>query len=405
MIYPRIDLSIGKSCLLNEIFTFFFCKNYLFYEEKIKELIETCDSNDSGFYSSCFLSVRTAFDCILSALNLPEGSEVLMSAINIQDMANIVEKHGLKVIPVDINKEINTLSPSLEDLKQKFSQKSKLFVIADLFGFQVDLEPYRDFCKENSLILIKDKSQGFCGFHENFKEKDTKDIADIVMYSFGPIKSNTALGGSIILFKDYEIFKKTIQIENSFSRLPETWFFKRLVKYLFLKICLIPFVYGVIIKFIKKYTKKDLDSVLYSLVRGFGGTDELFKKIRKRPPASLLKLLYKRIKIFDNSKLMHRQRFILNFLKSKIKFIAGFPIDRHFFWLVPILSNDPESLKKILSEKNFDSSRGTTSLVNLGDEKSCPMTEMFFQKVLYLPELTLIPRNKRMELSELLKEL
>ena len=36
------------------------------------------------------LSVRTAFDAYLSVLNLPRGSEVVMTGINIPDMMQIV---------------------------------------------------------------------------------------------------------------------------------------------------------------------------------------------------------------------------------------------------------------------------------------------------------------------------
>ena len=48
------------------------------------------------------LSVRTAFDAWLKAINLPHGSEVIVSGINIPDMARILEHHGLKIVPVNL---------------------------------------------------------------------------------------------------------------------------------------------------------------------------------------------------------------------------------------------------------------------------------------------------------------
>ena len=43
------------------------------------------------------LSVRTGFDLFLTVKGYPPGSEVIMSAINIPDMVQIVQHHGLKV--------------------------------------------------------------------------------------------------------------------------------------------------------------------------------------------------------------------------------------------------------------------------------------------------------------------
>ena len=51
------------------------------------------------------LSVRSGFDLWLEALQLPPGSEVLVSAITIRDMVRIIEAHNLVPVPVDLNPE------------------------------------------------------------------------------------------------------------------------------------------------------------------------------------------------------------------------------------------------------------------------------------------------------------
>src|SRR5689334_2350855 len=45
------------------------------------------------------LSVRSGFDLALTAARFPPGSEVLMSAVTLDDMRRIVEAHGLRAIP------------------------------------------------------------------------------------------------------------------------------------------------------------------------------------------------------------------------------------------------------------------------------------------------------------------
>jgi perosamine synthetase len=54
-------------------------------------------------------SVRTTFDLILQVLDLPIGSEIVMTCINIPDMVKIIRHHGLVPVPVEISDD--TLGP------------------------------------------------------------------------------------------------------------------------------------------------------------------------------------------------------------------------------------------------------------------------------------------------------
>src|SRR5215211_8161039 len=49
------------------------------------------------------LSVRSGLDLLLTALELPAGSEMIVSAVTIQDMVRIIEHHRLVPVPVDVN--------------------------------------------------------------------------------------------------------------------------------------------------------------------------------------------------------------------------------------------------------------------------------------------------------------
>src|SRR5690349_5623078 len=60
------------------------------------------------------LSVRSGWDLLLQALALPPGSEVLMSAITVPEMAAIARHHRLCVIPIDLDPA--SAAPSLDSL-------------------------------------------------------------------------------------------------------------------------------------------------------------------------------------------------------------------------------------------------------------------------------------------------
>src|SRR5262245_21211475 len=48
------------------------------------------------------LSVRSGLDLMLGQLALPAGSEVLVSAVTIEDMVSILRHHGLVAVPIDV---------------------------------------------------------------------------------------------------------------------------------------------------------------------------------------------------------------------------------------------------------------------------------------------------------------
>src|ERR1700687_3249140 len=56
-------------------------------------------------------SVRSGFHLLLSALNLPAGAEVLVSAVTHPDMVRILEAHGLVAVAADLG--VATLGPPL----------------------------------------------------------------------------------------------------------------------------------------------------------------------------------------------------------------------------------------------------------------------------------------------------
>lgn len=72
------------------------------------------------------LSVRSAFDLMLRALQLPRGSEVLLSALTVPDMVRIVEMHGLVPVPVDTD---DSGVMCMESLRNAVSRQSRMVVV------------------------------------------------------------------------------------------------------------------------------------------------------------------------------------------------------------------------------------------------------------------------------------
>ncbi len=83
------------------------------------------------------LSVRTGFDLYLTALGLPRGSEVLISAVTIPDMVRIIESHGLVPVPVDV--DLQRLAVRIDALERAATSATRVIVVAHLFGSRMPL--------------------------------------------------------------------------------------------------------------------------------------------------------------------------------------------------------------------------------------------------------------------------
>lgn len=351
-VYPRLELDIRFSDIILNLLSFFTIPD----REKQTHKIQSFWQSEKEVIVT--LSVRTSLDLLLQSLNLPAGSEVLMSAVNIRDMVEIVKRHGLIPVPVDIS--LDTLTPSLELLENLISERSRLFIIAHLFGTINNLDPYAKLCRQHNIILIEDCAQAFAG-SKYYGYPD----ADISFFSFGAIKSCTALGGAVALVGDKQLARQIKSIEQQYAVKSETWFFKRLLKYLGLKVFSIPLIYGTLIACLK-LLNQDVDRVINSLTRGFSQGD-ILTNIRYRPPHQMLSLLNRRLRTCNNHHFEQRrlngQRF-LSLLTSEI-ICPGRQAEYHSFWVFPILVTNPELLMTQLRANGFDTTRGTTSLTCL----------------------------------------
>ncbi|MBF2015212.1 MAG: aminotransferase class V-fold PLP-dependent enzyme [Rivularia sp. T60_A2020_040] len=129
----------------------------------------------------------------------------------------MIRSHGLIPVPIDITRD--TIAPNLQLLEQLVSPRSKVLLIAHLFGVIIPLQPYVDFCKKYHILLVEDCAQAFAGTQYYGYPQ-----ADVSLFSFGAIKSCTALGGAVALIKDKQLADKMELIEQKYPQKSEFWY-------------------------------------------------------------------------------------------------------------------------------------------------------------------------------------
>jgi dTDP-4-amino-4,6-dideoxygalactose transaminase len=296
-------------------------------------------------------SARTAFDLLLQTLSFPPGTEILISAITIPDIVAIMRCHGLVPVPVDL--EPTHLTPSIESLERGLRPATRMLVVAHLFGSHFDVAPFVAFAKQHDLILIEDRAQAFEG-----TEGCQAGEADLAFYSFGPIKTCTAMGGGLAVARDAGLLRGMQQVQNSYPPPSRFRYFKRIVKYGLMKAISARFPYALLNR-ICRCCRIDHDHLINRSARTFGERD-LVNAIRRQPPAPLLRLLKRRLHRFDDRRLAQRAakgRHLLQVLGESV-FVPGSASVRHTHWLFPVVAREPEKLMGALREVGFDATQG-----------------------------------------------
>ena len=310
--------------------------------------VESTWDCDSGL--AC-LSVRSGFDLLLAALDLPAGSEVLMTAVTISDMVRIVEHHGLVPVPLDL--ELSTLAPRPEAIEAAITPRTRAIVVAHLFGVRVPLAPILEIARRHGLLVIEDLAQGFAG------PKDHGDPeSDVAMFSFGTIKTATALGGALLRIRDPVLRSQMQRIAADYPVQSRAAYLSRVLKYGLLKGATTWTSYTGLVALLRA-AGCDHDRLAAKLVRGFPAAG-LFKQLRQQPSAPLLALLARRLRRFDADRLRRRSerghdlaaRLAGNFT------VPGDAAAVHSHWIFPVLAANPERLIERLAHAGFHATQG-----------------------------------------------
>ncbi len=302
------------------------------------------------------LSVRSGFDLWLKALQLPAGSEVLVSAITIRDMVRIIESHGLVPVPVDLQPD--DLSVDVESLERAISPRTRAILVAHLFGTRQPLEPILDIARRHGLFVAEDCAQAFAGRHYTGNPQ-----TDISMFSFGSIKTATALGGAMLCVRDAQILAQMRQLQQSYPLQSRSSFAKRILKYSVMKLLSYGIPFGSLVGMMR-LLRRDADQFVTGLTRGFPGP-VLLPLIRRRPSAPLLALMHRRIAFFNRRALARRTECGLRMMSLLNGMVPcpGSNAQIHSYWVFPVLHDDPSQLIRRLQNAGFDASRAHSLFV------------------------------------------
>ena len=168
-------------------------------------------------HAYAFNSGRSALMAILAAMELENGSEVLLQAFTCNAAVNPIRWAGLEPVFVDCDQNYNL---SAEDLKKKITEKSRVVMVQHTFGLPADMDEIVEICRRNNLILIEDCAHSlgaeYCG-------RKVGTFGQAAFFSFGRDKMISCVYGGIAVTNDERLGQKIAAYQEKIGYPAKDW--------------------------------------------------------------------------------------------------------------------------------------------------------------------------------------
>lgn len=391
--WMRIRLKIGWPDLVYGAVRSIFPGQRTRWEQELKQL---CAGGQNALAS---YSVRSGFDLAVQALDLPAKSEILFSALNIPEMGKIAEWHDLVPVPVDL--DFDHMAPRKDALEKAVTNQTKVIVVAHLFGARIDMGQILEFARKHKLLVIEDCAQCFDG--PAFTGHPQSDMA---MFSFGQIKTSTALGGAVFRIKDRALCDRMAELQSKYPVKGNLDFFTRVLKFSVIKIVTTRPVMALIYRAFSAIGK-DYEEVIAGPVRRVAVLNEQ-KALMYQSATAMLAMMCRRIRNWPadgHAKQIAKAKTLHRYLDSAVATPAT-KNNIHGYWVFPVVVKNRGRLKKTLRRYGFDTADvGTLPLQAPEDRPQLAPTvaQQVVKNLLVLPCYPQIPDRELLRLAQAVK--
>jgi len=385
---PRQRLDIGWADILTGVYYCFTPGNREAAHDRIAE------SWSSVADTVVSISERSSFDLVLESLNLPAGSEILMTAMNIKPMFEAIERHGLVAVPVDL--DMATLAAEPELLEDSLSGNTRAILVAQLFGSRHPVDSVVAFARKHDLFMFEDCAQAFSG--DGYTGHPGADAA---MFSFGPIKTCSTIMGGVTKFKDPALAADVKRLQAQWPVHSRWGFMLLLLRFAVLITFMRPWLFSLTMRVAKRLGMHN--SKLNSTVRVFAKNE--WKQCQQQASYPVLRLLDRRLKRFDTRYIDRRKaaaQTVIDRLPASV-FRPAQDAAEHSYWIFPAQVSNPVALMKHLRRQGFDSINSYSSFIvpkpAPGEPDQVAVARRCMAKVLYLPVHTGVPERELIRLA------
>ncbi|OHB77493.1 MAG: TetR family transcriptional regulator [Planctomycetes bacterium RBG_16_64_10] len=175
----------------------------------VAELEEAWKAHFQCPYVKAHCNGTSALTSMLFALDLPAGSEILVSAYS--TWFPVVPMRFFDLVPVFVDANPRTMNIDLEDCQKKLTEKTRAVMPVHWYGVPCDMDEICDFAKERGLSVVEDASHA-----HGAKVKDTLvgnwgRMAGISLQTGKPLP---AIEGGIGMYQERGDFERAVTYGN-----------------------------------------------------------------------------------------------------------------------------------------------------------------------------------------------
>ena len=321
------------------------------------------------------LTVRSAFDLYLRAKKWRVGDEIIFTALTVPDMPQIARQHGLRVVPLDIDPLTAAWDEAI--LERRIGPRTRAVVLTHLFGARLEVEAAMAVARRHGVAVVEDCAQAYSG-----PGRSGHPESDLTLFSFGPIKIATALGGALARVRQPEVGAAMRALQEQDALQPTREFARRLLIYGVLKAVSNPSVYTALVSMVD-FLGLHRERWIHGLTRNVP-RQGFVRHIRRRPCGALLSLLERRLEQ-GNEPIVRRLGpggLLFRALGREVDLPTRDAHD-HAYWVIPVLVGNREELKACLRRHGFDAMSERLSVVTEGVAEAPGANRL--SEALYLP--------------------
>ncbi len=350
------------------------------FEEMFKDYI-------GSEYCVAFPYARTGIYFSLKSQNYEEGTEILMPPITIKPMLDVVLDLKLKPVFVDIDPD--TLCFDLNDLNKKITNQTKAILITYLYGMVPNLNELIKFCNENKLFVIEDFSQCLNG---KFEDKKVGTFGDIGVYSSSKTKTLDIYGGGLCVTNNSDLFRILQKFQKNLSKPKRLRILKIVTTDLLLNLATQRIIFNLVtFRLLKILTKfSNSQTIKYVGSRSVEPLKTLPPYWFEKFTSFQAKIGLELIKSVDQ--LDKKRIFIVEDYKKSIKKISfpkGVPQGKNVYWQFLCYYKNPSEFQTIMQKYNVDLSSSSLSRIsNLEKYKyrnETPNADYIYENSIFVP--------------------
>lgn len=155
-------------------------------------------------------SFDSAYFVAITTLGLKHGDEVILSPMACLASTQPCSAMGLKLVWADVDPKTGTLDP--DDVVKKITPKTKAIIHNHFCGYPGHVNEINEIGGKYGIPVIDDGIEAF-GSEYNGKKIGASG-ADVTVFSFNPVRTLTTIEGGAVVFRDRELYKKSILIRD-----------------------------------------------------------------------------------------------------------------------------------------------------------------------------------------------